>query len=168
MDINWMLGELLKDQAIKTISKKTGLDEDNAKSLAWKALPLLLWALKKNASDPEKKVWLEKAIEKHTWEVLSNPDKIDLTEWSKILTHVFWNSKKEVEQKVWDKSVLEVLAPMVMWALWEANTKTWKSASDLLSDNWVIMWLAKSFLDKDNDWSIMDDLFWMAMNFMKK
>jgi hypothetical protein len=29
-----MLGELLKDQAIKTISKKTGLDEDNAKSLA--------------------------------------------------------------------------------------------------------------------------------------
>jgi len=168
MDINWMLGELLKDQAIKTISKKTGLDETSAKSLAWKALPLLLGALKKNASDPEKKLSLEKAVEKHTWEVLSNPDKIDLKEWSKILSHIFWDSKKEVEQKVWNKSVLETLAPMIMGALWEANTKTWKSAWDLLSDDWLIMWLAKSFLDKDHDWSIMDDMFGMAMSFMKK
>ena len=47
MDINGMLWELLKDQAVKAISKKTGLDKSSAKSIASKALPLLLWALKK-------------------------------------------------------------------------------------------------------------------------
>jgi hypothetical protein len=30
------------------------------------------------------------------------------------------------------------------------------------------MKMATSFLDKDKDWSIADDLFWMAMDFMKK
>ncbi len=168
MDINRMLWELLKDQAIKAISKKTGLDEGSAKSMASKALPLLLWALKKNAWDPEKSKWLEKAVEKHNWEVLDNLDNVDLQEWEKILGHVFGDSKKEVEEKVWNKWVLEVLAPIVLSALWKANTETWKKSKDLLADDWVIMWLAKSFLDKDNDWSIADDLFWMAMSFMKK
>jgi len=167
MDINGMLGSLIKDQAIKAIAKKTGLDEGSAKTMAAKAMPLILGALKNNAEDPKKAEWLEKAVEQHTGEVLSNPDKIDLGEWAKILGHIFGDSKKEVEEKVGDKSVLEALAPMVMWALWEANTKTWKGAKELLSDDSVIMWLAKSFLDKDKDWSIMDDMFDMAIGFMK-
>jgi len=168
MDINWMLWELIKDQAIKAISKKTGLDIDSTKNIAAKAMPLLLWALKNNASNPEKSSGLEKAVENHTWEVLDNPEKIDLNEWSKILTHIFWDSKEEVETKLWDKSVLEALAPLVMWALWKANSETGKTAKDLLSDDWVVMWLAKVFLDKDKDGSIMDDVFDMAIWFMKK
>ncbi len=168
MDINGMLWELLKDQAIKAISKKTGLDESSAKTMASKALPLLLGALKNNANDPEKSKGLEKAVEKHNWEVLDNLDNIDLGEWEKILSHVFGDSKKEVEEKVGNKWVIQALAPILMSALWKANTQTWKNAKDLLSDDWVIMWLAKSFLDKDHDWSIADDLFWMAMSFMKK
>jgi len=168
MDINWILGDLLKDQAIKIISEKTGLDKEKTKEIAWKALPLLLWALKNNVSDPKKSVWLEKAVEKHTGEVLSNPEKLDLNEWAKILWHVFWESKKEVEEKVGDKSVLEALAPLVMWALWEANSKTWKTAKELLSDDGIVMWIAKTFLDKDKDWSIIDDVFDMAIWFMKK
>jgi len=167
MDINWMLGSLIKDQAIKAIAKKTGLDENSAKDMAAKALPMLLGALKNNAIDPKKAEGLEKAVEQHTGEVLSNPDKIDLGEWAKILGHIFGDSKKEVEEKVGNKSVLEALAPMVMWALWQANTETWKGAKDLLSDDWVVMGLAKAFLDKDKDWSIMDDVMWMAMGFMK-
>ncbi len=168
MEINDIIWSLIKDQALKAISKKTWLDDNSTKSIVEKALPILLWALKNNSENPEKKQWLEKAVEKHTWEVLSNPDKIDLSEWSKILGHIFWENKEEIEKKVWDKSVLEALAPMVMWALWEANTKTWKSASELLSDDGLIMWIAKSFLDKDKDWSIMDDMLWMAMSFIKK
>jgi len=168
MDINGVLWDLIKDQAIKAIAKKTGLDESSAKSMASKALPLILWALKNNAEDPKKAEGLEKAVEKHTGEVLSNPDKIDLKEWDKILTHIFAEEKVEVEKKVWNKWVLEALAPLVMWALWEVNTKTWKGAKDLLSDDWIVMWIAKTFLDKDKDGSIMDDVFDMAMGFMKK
>jgi hypothetical protein len=63
--------------------------------------------------------------------------------------------------------VLSALAPIVMWALWKANSETWKKAWDLLSSDWIIMKMATSFLDKDWDWSITDDLFDMAMNFVK-
>ncbi len=168
MDLNEILWEIIKNDALKAISKKAWLDEKSTKNIASKALPMLLWALKKNASDPKKSIWLEKAVEKHTWKILSNPNKIDLWEWAKILEHIFGNSKNEVEKKVWNKSVLEALAPMVMWALWKANTKTWKNAKDLLSDDSMIMWIAKSFLDKNKDWNIMDDIFGMAMKFIKK
>jgi len=163
MDLNSIMTDLLKDQAIKAISKKTGLDETNAKWLAAKALPMLLWALKKNASDPEKKASLDKAIEKNDGSVLDNLEKIDLNDGSKILGHIFWDKKQEVEKEVGDSSVLAALAPVVMWALWKANTETWKKSSDLLSDDWMLMWFAKKFLDKDHDWSITDDLLWMAM-----
>jgi hypothetical protein len=37
-----LVGDLLKDQAIKAISKKTGLDVSSAQSIATKAVPVLL------------------------------------------------------------------------------------------------------------------------------
>lgn len=163
MDLSSMMTDLLKDQAMEAISKKTGLDLDTSKGLAAKALPMLLWALKNNANNPEKQAGLEKAVEKNDGSILDNLDNIDLEDWKKILWHVFWDKKEEVEKEVWNSSILAALAPMVMWALWKANSGTWKKASDLLSDDWMLMWFAKKFLDKDWDWSITDDLMWMAM-----
>jgi len=42
MDLSNMMGDLLKDQAIKAIAKKTGLDLNTSKDLAAKALPMIL------------------------------------------------------------------------------------------------------------------------------
>ncbi len=166
MDLNNMMTGLLKDQAIKVIAQKTGLDFDTSKKIASKALPTLLKTLKDNANNPEKKESLEKAVEKNDGSILDNLENIDLEDGKKILWHIFWDKKEEVEKEVWNKWVLEALAPIVMWVLWKANSATWKKASDLLSEDGIIMSLAKSFLDKDNDWEIMDDLMWMAMNFI--
>ena len=163
MDLSNMMTDLLKDQAMKAISKKTGLDLDSSKNLAAKALPMLLGALKSNASDSSKKESLEKAVEKNDGSILDNLDNIDLKDWEKILGHVFGDKKEEVEKEVWNKSVLAALAPIVMWALWKANSDSWKKAWDLLSGDWMIMWIAKWFLDQDWDGQIMDDLVWMAM-----
>jgi len=163
MDLSNMMTDLLKDQAMKAISKKTGLDLDSSKSMAAKALPMLLGALKNNASDSSKKENLEKAVEKNDGSILDNLENIDLKDWEKILGHVFGDKKEDVEKEVWNKSILAALAPIVMWALWKANSESWEKASNLLSGDWMIMWIAKWFLDQDWDGQIMDDLVWLAM-----
>jgi hypothetical protein len=94
---------------------------------------------------------------------LDNLGNIDLKDWGKILGHIFWDKKAEAEKEAGDSSILAALAPMVMWALWKANSQTGKKSSDLLSEDWMLMWFAKKFLDKDWDGSITDDLMWMAM-----
>lgn len=163
MDLGWMMNDLLKDQAIKAISSKTWINSDSAKSIADKALPMLLWALKNNASNPEKKDSLEKAVVKNDGSILDNLDNIDLEDGSKILGHIFGDKKEQIEKEVWNKSVLAALAPIVMWALWKANSETGSSVWDLISWDSTIMKMATSFLDKDWDGSFADDLMWMAM-----
>jgi len=167
MDLQWIMGGLLKDQAMKAISEKTGLDLNTSKGLAAKALPMLLWALKNNTEDSSKKESLEKAVKENDGSILDNLSNIDLKDWGKILGHIFWDKKEEVEKEVWNKDLLASLAPLVMWALWKANSESWSSASSLLSSDWTIMKMASWFLDKDKDWDIKDDLLWMAMNFIK-
>ena len=163
MDLSGIIWDLLKDQAMKVISEKTGLDLDTSKDLAKKALPMLLWALKNNSEDSDRKESLEKAVEWNDGSLLDNLDNLDLKDWGKILGHIFGDKKEEVEKEVWDSSILSALAPFVMWALWKANSDSGSSAKDLLSGNSTIMKIATSFLDKDWDGSITDDLMWMAM-----
>ena len=163
MDLGSMMTDLLKDQAIKAISKKTGLDMGSSKSMAAKALPMLLWALKNNASNDSKKESLEKAVKNNDGSILENLDNLDLKDGSKILGHIFGDKKEEAEKEVWDKSVLAALAPIVMGALWKANSDSGSSAWDLLKGDSVIMKMATWFLDKDWDGSITDDLMAMAM-----
>ena len=158
--------DVLKDQAIEAISKKTWVDSSSTKNIAKKALPILLWALKNNSKDASKKESLEKAVEKNDGSILANLDSIDLKDWAKILVHVFWDKKEDVEKEVWDKSVLAALAPIVMWALWKANSNSGKKASDLLDSDSLVWWIMTAILDKDKDWDIKDDLIWMAMNFI--
>ena len=163
MDLSGMMTDLLKDQAMKAIAKKTGLDLSTSKGLAAKALPMILGALKNNSKNPEKQASLEKAVEGNDGSILDNLDNIDLKDWGKILGHIFGDKKEEAEKETGNSSILAALAPMVMWALWKANSQTWKKSSDLLSDDWMLMWFAKKFLDKDWDWDIKDDLLAMAM-----
>lgn len=167
MDLNNMMTEMLKGKAIDTISEKVGLDSSSSKSMVAKALPMLLWALKNNSNDPEKKESLEKAVEWNDWSILDNLSSLDLKEGNKILWHIFWDKKEEIENEVWDKNILSALAPLVMWTLWKANSASWESANSLLSADWL-MDMATSFLDKDWDGDVKDDLLSMIMWFFKK
>ncbi len=167
MDLSNIMSEMLKDKIIDKISEKSWTDINSSKKMVAKALPLILWALKDNSNDPEKKESLEKAVKKNDGSVIDNLGLLDLEDGNKILWHIFWDKKENVEKEVWDKKILSALASLVMWALWKANSSSWDSASSLLSSPWL-MNIATSFLDKDWDGDIKDDLLWMAMWFFKK
>lgn len=168
MDLNSIVTDILKEQAVNAIAEKTGLDSNISKLMIAKALPILLSALKDNSVNSEKKESLEKAVKNNNWTILDNLTDISLLDWRKILGHIFWDKKEEVEKEVWNNDILASLAPIVMWALWKANSESWETASSLLSSDSMISNITKWFIDKDGDWEIKDDLLWMAMWFLGK
>ncbi len=174
MEINDILGEVLKNpKSLEVLSKKTWLSTNDTKSSIAKALPMILSQLEKNASDSTQKWLLAQAIEKkHSWEILDNLEKLDLNDWDKIISHLFWWEKSKIEKKVWNSSVLKALWPIVLGALWKkaklSNSWVWNILWTLSwSSKWVnsiLVW----FLDKNGDWDIKDDLFRMVLNWIKR
>lgn len=168
MDLSSMMTDMLKDQAIKAISKKTGLDEKTASSMAAKALPMILGQLKDNAADPAKAESLEKAVAGNDGTLLDNLDGIDLQDGAKILGHVFGNKQAGVEKEVGNPDLLAALAPIVMGSLGKANSDSGESAGSLLS-NPAVMSIAAKFLDQDGDGDLdKSDAMKFWMDFIKK
>lgn len=167
MDLSSIMTTMLKDQAVKAISKKTGMDEQAASEMTAKALPMLLKQLKNNATDPAKAEWLEKAVANNDGSLLSNLDGIDLQDGGKMLGHIFGGMQADAEQKAGSSEGLAALAPIVMAALGKANSDSGETAGSMLSSD-MVMKVAGSFLDKDGDWDIKDDLMSMGMAFLKK
>ncbi len=180
MDLAKMLTDAMTDKVVWEISSKMWMSWDSAKSAIEWALPMLLGGLSKNADTPEWVSSLNGALGKHSWGVMDmiwdlagNPDS---WEGAGILKHILWWSEENVAQavakKAWINSsqagwLLKVLAPMVMGKLWEA--KSWGlDVGSLLQKDTMAKWLLNSFLDKDGDGDIKDDLLSMWMNFAKK
>ncbi len=168
MSVNDILQDVLKKNVLETISQKTWLDTETSKKMSQIALPKMLEALQNNAKDPKKAEALENAISKdHDWSIFDNLQNLDLTDWQKIVSHIFGDNKSKIEKEVGNSDVLSAIAPMLLWALWKQKQKTWISASKNLSQDSLFMQMSKKFLDKDWDWDIKNDLFWMAMNYIK-
>ncbi len=162
-----MIGGMISDGLVDKISQKTWVDAGSTQKMVTQALPMILNQLKNNAADSKVSADLESAVEGNDGSILDNLDTIDLKDGSKILQHIFWGDLSEVTEKIWNKDVLAALAPVVMWVLWKANSDLWQSALSLLS--WGnINDIATSFIDKDGDGDVKDDLMSMGMNFLKK
>ena len=174
MDFNKILESVLKDpKTLEVISNKVGLASGDTKWEISKALPILLGQLEKNSKDSSKLELMKNALgKKHDWNILNNlSDWIDLKDWWKIIGHIFGRDSANIERKLWNWNVLKALWPIVMGALWKSvNAKWWEI--------WDIAWMLSasskssniliSFLDKDGDWDIKDDLFKMFINWLKK
>ncbi|MDC0506146.1 DUF937 domain-containing protein [Candidatus Gracilibacteria bacterium] len=168
MDLSSMMTDMLKDQAIKAISKKTGMDAEAASAMAAKALPMLLDQLKNNAADPAKAEGLEKAVSGNDGSLLDNLDGINLQDGSKILGHIFGGAQADAEKKAGSSEGLAALAPIVMAALGKANSDSGETAGSLLS-NPAVMSMAGKFLDQDGDGDFdKSDMISAGMNFLKK
>jgi len=101
-----------------------------------------------------------------------NPDS---WEGAWILSHVLgdsqWNIVNAIAKKAWIEwvqadSILKVLAPVVMWKLWEAKAGGLNIGSLLqweTENKNILTW----FLDQDWDGEITDDLLNMWGNFLK-
>ena len=161
----------MKDKIVAEISKKTGLSGSMAQNVIKQALPKVMGQLSKNADTDEWKAGIDAALEKH-----SDESNLDENEGSKIMGHIFGNDTAKVSEEIAAKagvtneqasSITSMLTSSVMGKLW-AEKKAWNDvAADLQKDS-VAKSMLTSFLDKDGDGDIKDDLMAKWMDFLKK
>jgi hypothetical protein len=187
-----MITQQLAGGAVRTISQRLGISETAANTAVQIAVPLILSALARNASEPQGAESLHEAISKdHDGSILNNlmgylgnPESAN---GAGILGHVFGSQQPTLENNLaqatgMDQSsaggVLETLAPIVMGALGKEQQEKGLDASDL--SNLLgsqqqqaettapdLMGMLGSMLDQNQDGSAMDDLKRMAANFSK-
>lgn len=178
MDLMSLVEWMVSNSLIKEVSNKSGLDNNTVSKLINSALPMMLWGLSSNA---DKNSWMiDKVLDNHNdsilWDltsVISNPESF---KWDKILNHILWDNEERIEKsigaKLWLNAwlvawVMKALAPLVMGQLWSAKREWINVASLLESDTWA-KWMLLSFLDRDWDWEITDDLLKMGWDLLKK
>ena len=190
--ITQMITQQLGGSAARTIAQRFGISEATANTAIQMAIPLLVTALARNASQPQEAANLHQAVANdHNGSIfdnlmgyLGNPQSAN---GAGILGHVFGSQKPTVENNLaqatgMDQStaggVLETLAPLVMGSLGQAQQQNGLDASGL--SNYLnvqqqeaqatspdAMNVLSSMLDQNKDGSSMDDLQRMAASFFK-
>jgi len=187
-----ILQGLLKDAIVNKISQSLGQDSGKTKSAMEGLLPAILGGLAKKSAKKEEADLLSKVLEKdHDGSILDNLDgflgDIKSGKGDKILGHVLGSKSDLLAQMVGEKTglgkeqtgkLMETLAPLVMGAVGkEAKEKgaLGSNLGDLLqgavkkfAGNEELKKLAFSFLDKDGDGDIKDDLLDMGKKYLKK
>ena len=99
MDLNNILGALTGNDAASAIAQNLKLDTKQVSSVITSALPSLLGAMQKNASTSGGAEALAQALGNHAGNagnILNNLKAADLTDGSKILSHIFGGSLTNV------------------------------------------------------------------------
>ena len=181
-----MLGKL-GGEGVQQIGQVVELDQETTAKILKQVAPLLLAKMADNSEKPEGLDSLDKALGGHDGSIfgklgdLVNPN-VD-TKGSKILGHIFGSKKEAAIEAVAKENnvssgvmgkLFEMAGPLVLGQLGAQKKQSGFDASsifDLLqgekkqasegSDS-MYMKLAKTFLDKDGDGSIVDDVLGMA------
>ena len=134
-----LLKALLSKEAIKALTKKTGLDGKSLKKLLPLAIPVLMKMLTRNASSEAGASSLLAALTQHTGKkpAAEQIAEADTDDGDKIIGHIFGNNKKEELQALSAQSglsenqvssVLSGIAPTLLTTL-SAATQSAKPAS---------------------------------------
>lgn len=187
-----LLGSPMGKQLINGVAKETGQSTDQAGSVLSMALPLLMGAMRKNASTPEGAQGLMNALSnKHDGSILDNlgglfgggVDQSVKQDGAGILGHILGGRQPQVENALSKKSgldtgsigtILQVAAPLIMGYLGKQTRQQNVSDSNGLGNLLGGMLggddggqkqqsLIESFLDSDGDGSILDDVASMAL-----
>lgn len=190
--ITQVITQQLSGSAVRIIAQRTGISETTAASAVQIAVPLILTALARNASQPQEAQNIHQAINNdHDGSIfdnlmgyLGNPQSAN---GAGILGHVFGGQQSTVENNLAQATgmdpnaasgLLATLAPLVMGAVGQAQQQNGLDASGL--SNMLnsqqqqaqanapdAMGMLGSMLDQNQDGSAMDDLQRMAANFFK-
>ena len=193
MNILELLKGPLGGMAMDALSQQVGSDRQTTETAAQSAVSALLGAISKNASTPQGANALVSALDlDHDGSVLDDfADLINgkkqvanasTLNGAGILKHILGGKQGSVEQLIsgasgMDKSaaskLLPMLAPLVMGALGKARrqgnldisglSKSVEQTVKSPENESIQMKIAKQFLDKDGDGSILDDLAGMGM-----
>jgi hypothetical protein len=177
-----MLQQRLGGDAVNQISGKLGTDPASTRTAIAAALPMLVGALARNAQDPGKAGALANALGRHDGSVLDDVagylGRGDTGDGDGILGHVLGGKKETVQTGLGQAAgldpakagtLLAMLAPLVMGALGKAQREkgldTGGLAGMLGSEQQRaadaapgVMGMLSSFLDRDHDGSVMDDI----------
>jgi hypothetical protein len=190
--ITQIITQQLTGGAVRTIADRFGVSEAQANTAVQIAVPLLLTALARNASQPQGAESLHQAINTdHDGTIfdnlmgyLVNPQSAN---GAGILGHVFGGQQATIENNLAQATgmnqssatgLLETVAPLVMGAVGQAQQQNNLDApglSNLLNSQQQqaqanapdVMGMLGSMLDQNQDGSAMDDLQRMAANFFK-
>jgi hypothetical protein len=184
-DILSLLNSTLGGEMIRGVARETGQPEDKTADVLQMAMPLLMGAMKKNASTPQGAEGLLNALSsRHDGSILDNlgglfgggVDQSVLNEGAGILGHVLGGRQPVVENALSQKSgidassianILKIAAPIVMGYLGrqqsQANIKDAGGMDALLGgllggQQSQGMDMFSALLDSDGDGSIIDDV----------
>ncbi|WP_411768808.1 DUF937 domain-containing protein [Winogradskyella sp. A3E31] len=183
-------------QLISGVSQQTGAPEDKTSSLMTMAMPVLMQAMKRNASTSQGAEGLLNALNsKHDGSILDNlgglfsggVDQNVMNDGEKILGHVLGGKQQHVQTALSQKSgidagsvsqILKIAAPILMGMLGKQkrqNNVSSPSALDgllggLIKDNspQQEQSFLESILDADGDGSVIDDVAGMVLGGNKK
>lgn len=187
-----LLSSPMGKQLISGVAGQTGQSTDQTGSVLSMALPVLMGAMKKNASTPEGAQGLMNALSgKHSGGILDNlgdlfgggVDDSVMNDGAGILGHVLGNKQPQVENALSSKTgmdagtvatILKVAAPLLMGYLGKQTQQNNVSDANGLGNllgglmggndgGQKQQSLIESFLDSDGDGSILDDVASMAL-----
>lgn len=136
MDLSNMLMQQLKGKALEQIASQVWGDSAMTKTIAAKALPMILGQLSKNTETPEGAESLNNALNGHLGE-----SKVDVNDGMKILGHMFGNKDTAVWEVAKTSGATAAQTEWVMWALssvvmeslWDQKKAAgWFGANDLM------------------------------------
>ena len=190
--ITQIITQQLGGNAARTIAQRFGISETMANTAIQMAVPLILTAMARNASQPQEAQNLHQAVTTdHDGSILDNVSGYlqnpQSANGAGILGHVFGGQKPAIENNLAQATgmdqnsaggLLETLAPLVMGSLGKAQQQNGLDASglsDLLNNQQQeaqqnapgAMSMLSSLLDQNKDGSSMDDLQRMAASFFK-
>ena len=190
--ITQMIMQQLGGSASHKIAQRFGISESTANTAIQMAVPLLVTALARNASQPQEAQNLHQAVATdHDGRIfdnlagyLGNPQSAN---GAGILGHVFGSQQPAIQNNLAQATgmdqgsaggLLETLAPLVMGSIGQAQQQNGLDASGL--SNYLnaqqqeaqatspgAMSMLSSMLDQNQDGSSMDDLQRMAASFFK-
>ena len=193
-----LLSGPIGQQIISGVAGQTGQSSEKTSGLLSMALPVLMGAMKKNASTPEGAQGLMGALSKHAGGGLldnlggffeGGVDQSAQQEGDGILGHLLGNKRPAIENALSSQSgmdigsvanILKVAAPLLMGAVGKQSQQAGISDSNGLqgllggllgggsSQNSGASSILTSILDADGDGSIIDDIAGMAMGGKKK
>lgn len=187
-----LLNSPMGKQLISGVAGQTGQSSDKTASLLSMAMPVLMGAMKRNASTPQGAEGLLNALNsKHDGGILDNlgglfgggVDQSVMDDGAGILGHILGGKQPQVQNALSQKSgidastvgtILQVAAPLLMGMLGKQTKQQNVSDSSGLGDVLGSLLggggqanqqqsLIESFLDSDGDGSILDDVAGMVL-----
>ena len=156
MDLTNILGALTGNDAVGAIAQNLNLDSKQVSSVITNALPSLLGAMQKNASTEAGAASLAAALGNHAGNagnILNNLKTADLTDGSKILSHIFGGNLSNVLGGISQKTgvatnsvsnILASIAPSLLALLGKGQQGSGTNAAGLAGMLGMIMGGASS------------------------